>query len=148
MMKRILISLTLLLAIATGVNAQNFLNRLRDRAVNAVTNTIENKVENAAQEATEEALSGKKSKKNNASDDEEADEEVDEEAKEATKSLGQILIDVISECDKQMLEIMQNASVDENAKKGAMTSLQEIKQNTIDNIEKVKKIQKSFDKKE
>lgn len=80
--------------------------------------------------------------------DEEVDEEVNEEAKETTKSLGQILIDVISECDKQMLEIMQNASVDENAKKGAMTSLQEIKQNTIDNIEKVKKIQKSFDKKE
>jgi outer membrane protein OmpA-like peptidoglycan-associated protein len=75
MMKRILISLTLLLAIATGVNAQNFLNRLRDRAVNAVTNTIENKVENAAQEATEDALSGKKSKKNNDADDEDAYEE-------------------------------------------------------------------------
>ena len=74
-MKRIVISLTLLAIVATGVNAQSFLNRLRDRAVNAVTNTIENKVENAAQEATEDALSGKKSKKNNASDDEEADEE-------------------------------------------------------------------------
>ena len=88
-MKRILISLTLLLAIATGVNAQSFLNRLRDRAVNAVTNTIENKVENAAQEATEDLLSGKKSKNNDAAEEvEEAEvaEEVDEAPQTTTSS--------------------------------------------------------------
>ena len=79
--------------------------------------------------------------------DEEAEEEVPEEAKEAAKDLGQMLYDVIAECDKKMLEIMQSSNVDENAKKGAIISLQEIKQNTMDNIEKIKKVQKSFDKK-
>jgi len=63
--KKLSIIVGLLILATTGVNAQSFLNRLRDRAVNAVTNTIENKVENAAQEAAEEALSGKKSNKNN-----------------------------------------------------------------------------------
>ena len=85
-MKRILISLTLLLAIATSVSAQSFLNRLRDRAVNAVTNTIENKVENAAQEATEEALSGKKSKKDKAAEEvEEAEDEAPAKQKKTAK---------------------------------------------------------------
>lgn len=67
---------------------------------------------------------------------------------EAAKDLGKMLIDVISECDKEMLEIMQDESIDDNAKKGAMTSLQEIKQNMLDNIDKIRKIKKSFVKQE
>lgn len=74
----------------------------------------------------------------------------EQEAKmdEAAKDLGKMLIDVISECDKEMLEIMQDESVDDNAKKGAMTSLQEIKQNMLDNIDKIRKVKKSFVKQE
>ena len=79
---------------------------------------------------------------------EEPSSEQVEEMNTAAKDLGKMLIDVISECDKQMLEIMQDESIDDNAKKGAMVSLQEIKQNMLDNIDKIRKIQKSFDKKE
>lgn len=66
----------------------------------------------------------------------------------AAKDLGKLLLDVISECDKEMLEIMQDESIDGNAKKGAMVSLQEIKQNMIDNMEKIAKVKKSFAKDE
>ena len=74
----------------------------------------------------------------------------EQEAKmeDAARDLGKLLINVISECDKEMLEIMQDESIDDNAKKGAMTSLQEIKQNMLDNIDKVRKIKKSFVKEE
>ena len=47
-----------------------------------------------------------------------------------------------------MLEIMQDETIDDNAKKGAMTSLQEIKQNMLDNIDKIRKVKKSFVKEE
>ena len=66
----------------------------------------------------------------------------------AAQDLGKLLLDVIQECDKEMLEIMQDDSIDGNAKKGAMVSLQEIKQNMIDNMEKIAKVKKGFDKKE
>jgi len=67
---------------------------------------------------------------------------------EAAQDLGKMLLDAIQECDKEMLEIMQDDSIDGNAKKGAMVSLQEIKQNMIDNMEKIAKVKKGFDKKE
>ena len=74
----------------------------------------------------------------------------EQEAKmeDAARDLGKLLIDVVSECDKEMLEIMQDEAIDDNAKKGAMTSLQEIKQNMLDNIDKVRKVKKSFVKDE
>lgn len=74
----------------------------------------------------------------------------EQEAKmeQAAQGLGKLLLDVISECDKEMLEIMQDDSIDGNAKKGAMISLQEIKQSMIDNMEKIAKVKKGFDKKE
>lgn len=74
----------------------------------------------------------------------------EQEAKmeDAARDLGKLLIDVISECDKEMLEIMQDETIDDNAKKGAMTSLQEIKQNMLDNIDKIRKVKKSFAKEE
>ena len=68
------------------------------------------------------------------------------EMQEAAKGLGKLLLDVISECDKEMLEIMQDEAIDGNAKKGAMVSLQEIKQSMIDNMEKISKVKKSFEK--
>lgn len=67
---------------------------------------------------------------------------------EAARDLGKMLIEVISECDKEMLDIMQDDNIDDNAKKGAMTSLQEIKQNMLDNIDKIRKVKKSFTKQE
>ena len=67
---------------------------------------------------------------------------------EAAKGLGKLLLDVISECDKEMLEIMQNDQMDANAKKGAMVSIQEIKQSMIDNMEKIAKVKKAFEPKE
>ena len=66
----------------------------------------------------------------------------------AAKDLGKLLLDVISECDKEMLEIMQDNSIDSNAKKGALASLQEIKQNMIDNMEKIAKVKKGFEPKQ
>lgn len=66
----------------------------------------------------------------------------------AAQDLGKLLLDVIQECDKEMLEIMQDDSIDGNAKKGAMVSLQEIKQNMIDNMEKIAKVKKGFEPKQ
>ena len=67
---------------------------------------------------------------------------------EAAQDLGKLLLDVIQECDKEMLEIMQDDSIDGNAKKGAMVSLQEIKQSMIDNMEKIAKVKKGFEPKQ
>lgn len=66
----------------------------------------------------------------------------------AAQDLGKLLLNVIQECDKEMLEIMQDDSIDGNAKKGAMVSLQEIKQSMIDNMEKIAKVKKSFEEKQ
>lgn len=74
--------------------------------------------------------------------------EAEAEMGEAAKDLGKLLLDVISECDKEMLDIMQNEQMDANAKKGAMVSLQEIKQNMIDNMEKIAKVKKAFEPKQ
>lgn len=73
----------------------------------------------------------------------------EQEAKmeDAAKDLGKLLLDVIAECDKEMLEIMQDDAIDGNAKKGAMVSLQEIKQSMIDNMEKIAKVKKGFEQK-
>lgn len=66
----------------------------------------------------------------------------------AAQDLGKLLLNVIQECDKEMLEIMQDDSIDGNAKKGAMVSLQEIKQSMIDNMEKIAKVKKGFEPKQ
>ena len=65
-------------AFAVSADAQGFLKRLKDRAVNAaesaVTMKAERKVSDEVNDAMDDALDGKKSKKNDA-DDEEADDE-------------------------------------------------------------------------
>ena len=65
----------------------------------------------------------------------------------AAQDLGKLILNVIQECDKEMLDIMQDDTLDGNAKKGAMVSIQEIKQSMIDNMEKVAKVKKSFEEK-
>ena len=74
-------------------------------------------------------------------------EEANAEMESAAQDLGKLILEVIQECDREMLEIMQDNSIDGNAKKGAMTSIQEIKQSMIDNMEKIAKVKKSFEEK-
>ena len=77
-MKRIVLMLLMAVAFAVSADAQGFLKRLKDRAVNAaesaVTMKAERKVSDEVNDAMDDALDGKKSKKNDA-DDEEADDE-------------------------------------------------------------------------
>ena len=65
-----------------------------------------------------------------------------------TREIAQGIIDLITKCDQTSLQIMQNDDIDDTAKKGAMTSIQEIKNNLLESAEKVKKIKNSFCKKE
>lgn len=78
---------------------------------------------------------------------EEPQTEVQEEL-DMTKDMAQGIIDLISKCDQTSLQIMQNESLDDTARKGAMVSLQEIKQSLFDSADKLKKIKQSFDKKQ
>ncbi len=76
-MKRIVLMLMLVVAFAATADAQGFLKRLKDRALNSAENAISNKVDSKIYEETNEAmddaLDGKKSKKSkkSSSDDEE-----------------------------------------------------------------------------
>ena len=74
----------------------------------------------------------------------------EQEAKmdEAARDLGKMLINLIHACNDEMLEINQDENIDDNAKKGAIVSLQEISQSMMENLDKVRKIKKSFTKKE
>jgi len=80
-MKRIVLMLLMAVAFAVSADAQGFLKRLKDRAVNAaesaVTMKAERKVSDEVNDAMDDALDGKKSKKSkkNDADDEEADDE-------------------------------------------------------------------------
>ena len=67
----------------------------------------------------------------------EAAPEVQEEV-DMTRDMAQGIIDLISKCDQTSLTIMQNETLDDTAKKGAMVSLQEIKQSLFDSAEKLK----------
>ena len=76
-MKRIVLMLMLVVAFAATADAQGFLKRLKDRALNSAENAISNKVDSKIYEETndamDDALDGKKSKKSkkSSSDDEE-----------------------------------------------------------------------------
>jgi len=80
-MKRILFLLMVMFAFAVNADAQGFLKRLKDRAVNAVENAVERKVENKVERETDDAmddvLDGKKSSKKSKNDDGDAEEEDD-----------------------------------------------------------------------
>ena len=80
MMKRLVMLLLMAIAFAVNVNAQVFLNRLKDRAVkaaeNAVERKVESKVERTTDDAMDEVLDGKKSsKKSKSSRNNDADDE-------------------------------------------------------------------------
>lgn len=75
-------------------------------------------------------------------------QEQDAKIDEAARDLGKMLIDLIRACNDEMLEINQDEHIDDNAKKGAIVSLQEISQSMMENLDKVRKIKKSFTKEE
>ena len=70
-------------------------------------------------------------------------EDVQEEV-EMTRTIAQHLIETISRCDETLLAIAQNDDIDDTTRKGAMTILQELKQNLLDSADKVKKIKQSL----
>lgn len=75
--------------------------------------------------------------------EEAAQAEVGEEV-DLTKSIAEGLIDIIGRCDQTLVLVLNNDDVEDTAKKGIMTTLQEIKQSILDNFDKVRKIKKSL----
>lgn len=62
-----------------------------------------------------------------------------------TKQIAKSIIDAISSCDKASLSIMQNEGLDATVRKGAMATLQEVKQALLDSAEKLTKIKSSLE---
>ena len=76
-------------------------------------------------------------------DEQAASEEVD-----MTKEIAQSIFEAIKICDQTNLSLMQNNELDPAKKKGAMTTIQEIKQSLMDSAEKLVKIKDSLTKNE
>ena len=81
-MKRIVLMLMMVVAFAAAADAQGFLNRLKDRALNSAENAVSDKVDSKVREETDkamdDALNGKKNKnkkKKKAEEEDQADEE-------------------------------------------------------------------------
>lgn len=72
-----------------------------------------------------------------------AQEEVD-----LTKDIATSIFEAIKKCDETNIALMQNNELDSTARKGAMTTIQEIKQALMDSAEKLVKIKDSLSKKE
>ena len=81
-------------------------------------------------------------------DQEEITEQDVQEEVDLTKDIAQGAIDLISKCDQTLMMVLQNDDIEDAVKKGIQTTLQEIKQTTLDNFEKIKKIKASLTKKE
>ena len=89
-MKRIVLMLMMAVAFAVTADAQGFLKRLKERAINAAENAVSNKVENKVSRETDDAMddvldgdrSSKSSKKSRKSNDEDDAEEVDDTPQE------------------------------------------------------------------
>ena len=95
-MKRLILMLMVMVAFAATADAQGFLKRLKDRAVNAAENAVSNKVDSKVSEETnkamDDALDGKdgeksdKKSKNSKDDNAEADAEDDTPVAQNQKS--------------------------------------------------------------
>lgn len=57
------------------------------------------------------------------------------------------ILNLISACDKQTIEVVNNSEISDATKKGALSILQEIKQSCLDNLEKFGKLMSSITKK-
>ena len=81
--------LMMVVAFAATADAQGFLKRLKDRALNSAENAISNKVDSKIYDETNDAmddvLDGKKSKKSKSNDDADEEEAVAEDAAPAAK---------------------------------------------------------------
>ena len=62
-MKRLLLAMMLLMGICMGADAQGFLNRLKDKALQTVQGKVEEKVDQTVSEGMDAVLDGKSSKK-------------------------------------------------------------------------------------
>ena len=71
-----------------------------------------------------------------------------EEEVDLTRDIASSIISAIQKCDETLLAIMQNEEIEDTSRKGAMTTLQEVKQSLFDSAEKIKKIKKSLTKEE
>ena len=89
-MKRIVLMLMMVVAFAATADAQGFLKRLKDRALNSAENAITNKVDSKVYEETNDAmddvLEGKKSKKSKSNDDAIAEDETPDAVAQNQKS--------------------------------------------------------------
>ena len=94
-MKRIVLMLMMAVAFAVTADAQGFLKRLKERAINAAENAVSNKVDDKVRRETDDAMddvldSKKKSKSNDADyEDAEVTEQGDDEAPAAKKKTAQ-----------------------------------------------------------
>ena len=79
-MKRLILPFTLLFAVCIGINAQGFLKKLKDKAIERVQDKIENKVERETDEAMDEVLDGKKKERSARPQRETADDAVGEDS--------------------------------------------------------------------
>ena len=89
-MKKLVLMFVAMVAFAVTADAQGFLKRLKDRAVNAAENAVSNKVDSKVNEETNKAmddvLDGKKSdKKSKKSNDNDADDEPSAKQKKSAK---------------------------------------------------------------
>lgn len=79
-MKRLIFALSLLLTMSMGADAQGFLKKLKDKAIERVQDKIENKVERETDEAMDEVLDGKKKERSARPQREAADDAVGEDS--------------------------------------------------------------------
>ncbi len=82
-MKRLLIMLALVLAFSADADAQGWLKKLKDKAVEKVKEKVENKLEREVDKATDEVLDGKKSSKKSKKSKGDDDAEVGDEEPDA-----------------------------------------------------------------
>ena len=85
-MKRLLIMLALVLAFSADADAQGWLKKLKDKAVEKVKEKVENKLEREVDKATDEVLDGKKSSKKSKKSKGDDDAEVGDEEPDAQTS--------------------------------------------------------------
>lgn len=66
---------------------------------------------------------------------------------ESDNEISDSILALISACDKKTIEIANDSEISDATKKGALSILQEIKQNCLENLEKFGKLMSSISKK-
>lgn len=70
------------------------------------------------------------------------------DGKEEYKSLAQDFINLISKCDAAYLKVMQDEEIEDNAQKGMLATIEEIKRSLLESVDKVKKLKSILNKEE